>query len=103
MSDSIKQLILQTVPSDGSTIGNGRLLDTLRITAPMITDQDYWATRDDLIDQGVLGKGRGRDGAVYLISANASGGRTEQSTQMKQSPDRTPSHQGQQPDLWSFG
>ncbi|CAK0753977.1 type I restriction enzyme M protein [Azospirillaceae bacterium] len=98
MSDNIQQLILQTVPSDGSTIGNGRLLETLQAIAPALTEQEYWTARDALIDRGVLGKGRGRGGAVYLIGADAFAA----STAPAKAPVRSGSPAAQQPDLWSF-
>ena len=102
MAVNIQDLILQKVPSDGSTIGNGRLLDELRVITPTLTEQDYWTARDALIDRGVLGKGRGRGGAVYLIDASGSGGPKVPAAQVKQSPARNGAAAGQQPDLWSF-
>ena len=65
MTDSIEALILRIVPSDGSTIGNGKVLEGLKRIVPTITEQDYWTVRDALVASGVLGKGRGRGGAVY--------------------------------------
>ena len=70
MSDSIEALILRIVPSDGTTIGNGKVLEGLKRIAPTITEQDYWTARDAMVDRGVLGKGRGRGGAVYQIGSS---------------------------------
>ena len=72
MTDSIEALILRIVPSDGSTIGNGKVLEGLKRIMPRITEEDYWTVRDAMVESGVLGKGRGRGGAVYRIgSSNA--------------------------------
>ena len=69
MTDSIDALILRIVPSDGTTIGNGRVLEGLKRIVPTISEQEYWAARDAMVESGVLGKGRGRGGAVYLITS----------------------------------
>ncbi len=98
MAESIETLILQHVPADGSTIGNGRLLDTLQALSPTLTEQDYWTARDALIDRGILGKGRGRGGAVYLISADT----TAATAPPAKAPARTGTPAAQQADLWSF-
>ena len=98
MAESIETLILQNVPADGSTIGNGRLLDTLRALSPTLTEQDYWTARDALIDRGVLGKGRGRGGAVYLIGVDPSAANAPPA----RAPTRTGSPAKQQANLWSF-
>ena len=80
MTDSIEALILRIVPSDGSTIGNGKVLEGLKRIVPTITEQDYWAVRDALVESGVLGKGRGRGGSVYrnggrpVAAAKSTGG-----------------------------
>lgn len=67
MTDSIEALILRIVPSDGSTIGNGKVLDGLKRFVPSITKEDYEAVRDDLADRGVLRRGQGRGGSIALI------------------------------------
>ena len=69
MTDSIDALILRIVPSDGTTIGNGRVLEGLKRIVPTISEQEYWVARDAMVESGVLGKGRGRGGAVYLITS----------------------------------
>ena len=65
MSDSIARLILSLIPEDGSSIGNGAMLARLRDHIPTLTDEAYEAARDDLIDKGTLGRGKGRGGTVY--------------------------------------
>ena len=80
MTDSIEALILRIVPSDGSTIGNGKVLEGLKRIVPTITEQDYRTVRDAMVDRGILGKGRGRGGAVYrnggkpVAAAKSNGG-----------------------------
>ena len=70
MTESLEALILRIVPSDGSTIGNGRVLEGLKRIVPTISEQEYWAARDAMVESGVLGKGRGRGGAVYLVGSS---------------------------------
>lgn len=69
MSVSLRDLILSSLPEDGSTMGNMALLALLRETMPGLSKEDYDAARDELVDEGLIGKGRGRGGAVYLIGA----------------------------------
>ena len=59
-------LILSLTPEDGPSIGNGAILARLRDHIPALTDQEYEAARDALIDDGTLGRGKGRGGSVYL-------------------------------------
>jgi adenine-specific DNA-methyltransferase len=65
MSDSLTDLILSLTPEDGSSIGNGSMMARLRDHIPTLTDDAYTAARDALIDEGVLGRGRGRGGSIY--------------------------------------
>lgn len=67
MSSTIRDLILGNVPEDGSAIGNLALIALLRDTVPSLTDEEYSAAKDELVDEGVLGKGRGRGGSVFLL------------------------------------
>lgn len=66
----LRELILSSVPQDGSTVGNVKLLG-------LITDQDssidrsaFERVRDALVEEGVLGKGRGRGGSVFLVQSS---------------------------------
>jgi adenine-specific DNA-methyltransferase len=68
MSDSLRDLVLAHVPEDGSAIGNGALIARLREIMPSLTDEDYAETKDALVDEGVLGKGKGRGGSVFLVT-----------------------------------
>ena len=65
MSDSLTDLILSLMPEDGSSIGNGAMMALLREHVPVLSDEDYAAARDELVDEGVLGRGRGRGGSIY--------------------------------------
>ncbi|PAU73924.1 site-specific DNA-methyltransferase [Halomonas salipaludis] len=64
----LRELILTLVPDDGNTIGNARLLKQLSEEAGEIDKLDYEQVRDGLVEEGVLGKGRGRGGSVYLTA-----------------------------------
>ncbi|WP_426039381.1 DNA methyltransferase [Brevundimonas sp. DC300-4] len=65
MSDSLTDLILSLTPEDGSSMGNGAMVALLREKVPGLSDEDYASARDALVDQGVLGRGRGRGGSIY--------------------------------------
>nr|WP_299379574.1 site-specific DNA-methyltransferase [uncultured Halomonas sp.] len=67
----LRELVLSQVPDDGSTIGNTKLLRQLSNQGVKADRTDYDRVRDALVVEGVLGKGRGKGGSVYL--ANASG------------------------------
>lgn len=67
MSD-ISDLILTLSPEDGSTIGNGAMLALLREHMPDLAEDDYIAARDALIDEGVLGRGKGRGGSIFRVT-----------------------------------
>ena len=69
----LKDLILQLIPKDGTSIGNIKLQKQLTEAAAFSFDEeDYKRVREVLIADGVLGKGRGRGGAVFLAQAPAS-------------------------------
>ncbi|MFG6581306.1 site-specific DNA-methyltransferase [Sulfitobacter sp. 1A13191] len=65
MSSDLSDLILSLTPEDGSSIGNGAMLARLRDHIPTLTDEAYAEARDTLIDEGMLGRGKGRGGSVY--------------------------------------
>lgn len=65
MTSDLSDLILSLTPEDGSSIGNGAMLALLRDHVPTLTDEAYEAARDALIDDGTLGRGKGRGGSVY--------------------------------------
>jgi len=65
MSDNLTDLILSLTPEDGSTIGNGAMMALLREQVPGLTDDDYAAARATLVDEGLLGRGKGRGGSIF--------------------------------------
>ncbi|SFB98170.1 site-specific DNA-methyltransferase [Tropicimonas isoalkanivorans] len=67
MSDSLTDLILSLTPEDGSSIGNGAMMALLRERVPDLTDDDYAAARDALVDDGLLARGRGRGGSIMRV------------------------------------
>jgi type I restriction enzyme M protein len=67
----LTQALLAAVPADGS-IGNQSLIEQLRGQFAELTEEQFWAARDALIEQGVLQKGRGRGGSVLRAQASAS-------------------------------
>lgn len=70
MSDSLSNLILSLTPEDGSTIGNGAMMALLREQVSNLTDDDYAAARDALVDENLLGRGKGRGGSIFRISGD---------------------------------
>lgn len=70
---NLHDLILQLLPKDGSSIGNIKLQQQLSEAAAFsFSEEDYWRVRDALIADGVLGKGQGRGGSVFLAQPSAS-------------------------------
>ncbi|AEJ06679.1 type I restriction-modification system, M subunit [Stutzerimonas stutzeri] len=66
------EALLAAVPVDGSSIGNQTLFERLKAQLPGISEEQLWAARDALIEQGVLVKGRGRGGSVLRAPASGS-------------------------------
>lgn len=74
MSDTVqtlRDLILDLVPADGSTIGNQALIAALRNQLPDLEDAEYQAAKDALVAEGLLAKGRGRGGSVSRADGKA--------------------------------
>lgn len=70
---SLHDLILRLIPKDGNSIGNIKLQQQLTEAAAFsFNEEDYKRVRDDLIANGVLGKGQGRGGSVFLAQPSAS-------------------------------
>lgn len=68
----LRELILAQVPADGSTIGNIKLQKALTNVADFDFDeQDYKRVRDVLVAEGLLGKGQGKGGTVFLAEAES--------------------------------
>lgn len=67
MSNNVRDIILANVPEDGSAIGNLAMLALLREISPGLTNDEYDAAKDELVAEGLLGKGRGRGGSIFLL------------------------------------
>jgi adenine-specific DNA-methyltransferase len=74
----VRDLILAKVPEDGSTIGNVSLFrevqQALEAEGREYDEAAVHTVREQLIAEGVLGKGRGRGGAVYRKASAAGSG-----------------------------
>ncbi|MEX0955032.1 MAG: site-specific DNA-methyltransferase [Rhizobiaceae bacterium] len=68
MSDSLTALILSLTPEDGSSIGNGAIVALLRERMPRMSEDDYVAARDALVDHGLLARGPGRGGSIMRVA-----------------------------------
>ncbi|MFM5846367.1 type I restriction-modification system subunit M [Aeromonas veronii] len=89
--NELSQALLAAVPEDGSSIGNQALMETLKAQFSDLTDEDFTAAREGLLEQGVLRKGRGRGGAVLRVldgeAAAAAPRTTKASGRAKQAKD----------------
>jgi len=65
MSDQLRDLILSLTPEDGSSIGNGAMIALVNERIPELDESAYIEARDALIDEGTLGRGKGRGGSIY--------------------------------------
>lgn len=68
MSD-LAQALLAAVPEDGGSIGNQALYERLKSQFTGLSEERFWESRDALIGEGVLVKGRGRGGSVLRAQA----------------------------------
>lgn len=58
--------LMALVPTDGSPIGNQRIRDLLN------WDEDkYWKIRNDLLESGLIARGRGRGGSIFRVVPDA--------------------------------
>ena len=63
--DQIREAILELVPEDGATIGNKKLMERLGDhLGREVPEEDYTTTRDALVREGLLAKGKGQGGSV---------------------------------------
>ncbi|CAN5836325.1 DUF4011 domain-containing protein [soil metagenome] len=92
---NIRDLMLELIPSDGSTIGNKTLIDVFSrhcaVEKLEYSDEIYWETRAYLIDKGILATGKGRGGSVFRT-------KIEQNNNSKIS---IPEEEDAEDDLWS--
>lgn len=68
MSD-LAQALLAAVPEDGGSIGNQALYERLKSQFTDLSEEQFRESRDALIGEGVLVKGRGRGGSVLRAQA----------------------------------
>lgn len=65
----LAQALLAAVPEDGGSIGNQALYERLKSQFTGLSEEQFWESRDALIGEGVLVKGRGRGGSVLRAQA----------------------------------
>jgi hypothetical protein len=63
----IRTELLKHVPKGGGPVGNSTLRKKLSSSALKVKEDEYWTARNTLIADGVLTKGRGKGGSVYLV------------------------------------
>lgn len=63
--------MLALIPSDGSSIGNGSLRRELELRGHALSDEEYFAARQVLIDRGHCERGMGRGGSVRRVERQA--------------------------------
>jgi type I restriction enzyme M protein len=74
--DDLGDLLLELLPPDGSTIGNGSAREALsRAAARPIGEEEYAAVRDKAVALGLVAKGRGRGGSIALAEGIEGGSR----------------------------
>ncbi|MGP9673614.1 MULTISPECIES: site-specific DNA-methyltransferase [unclassified Halomonas] len=66
----LRELFLSTVPRDGSTVGNVKLLGLITAQDSSVDKKSFERVRDALVEEGVLGKGGGRGGSVFLVQSS---------------------------------
>ena len=63
----IEKRILEIVPQTGQSVGNKYLLTELKKNFKDLDVDIFWKVRNSLLENGKLGKGRGRGGSVYNL------------------------------------
>ncbi len=67
--EKYKKLLIDLIPKDGSSKGNTFLIQQLKKkSGNQITADDYWIVRNSLIESGIIEKGRGKGGSVFLAT-----------------------------------
>ena len=61
----LRELFLSTVPRDGSTVGNVKLLGLITAQDSSVDKKSFERVRDALVEEGVLGKGEGTWGVGF--------------------------------------
>ena len=74
--DDLGDLLLELLPPDGSTIGNGSAREALsRAAERPIGEEEFAAVRDKAVALGLVAKGRGRGGSIALAEGIEGGSR----------------------------
>ncbi|MDW5537593.1 MULTISPECIES: site-specific DNA-methyltransferase [Azospirillum] len=90
MSDALKTLILELVPSNGERMGNQALFTALRQRLAHVSEDEYQAVREELVQEGLLAKGRGRGGSVYRLNGHMTAASTSAETSHNPKPKSAP-------------
>jgi hypothetical protein len=61
-AQNYENILLSLMPQDGTTVGNGRLMQKLQWA-----EDRYFYIRNRLVDRGILKTGRGQGGSVSLV------------------------------------
>lgn len=76
--DPLARALLDTLPADGTALGNARLLELLTDRMKRkVKEADYEAARDWLIRQGLAVKGKGRGGSVKRAMTDGAAARPD--------------------------
>lgn len=99
MESRIRETILEIVPGDGRTVGNQSLFRQvkqrlLEAAGDGHDEAAVNAVREQLIAEGVLGKGRGRGGSVYRKDATPNSPQSTAEPGASASEPRSPSPAG---------
>lgn len=57
-----KDILFDKIPSDGTRVGNVSLRSQLKWD-----DEKYWNVRNELLEEGMIGLGRGKGGSVFRL------------------------------------
>ncbi len=67
---SIRDFVLAQLPADGSTVGNRKSIGQLEEAyGADFGEESYWQVRDELVEENLVGKGRGRGGSICRLSS----------------------------------
>jgi hypothetical protein len=66
--EELGKSLIQLLPKDGAPKGNKSLIQEFIKANDTLNEDDYWEIRNSLIAKGLIGKGRGKGGSVYLLT-----------------------------------
>lgn len=67
-NSEIEKRILELLPKDGTTKGNKYILSELKKSFKELDESEYWKVRNVLIENGKIGRGRGKGGAIFFVT-----------------------------------